>query len=156
MTTIRLDNDLTTQVTNYYIEIYSARIVEQMQKSVTKINIPKDQGEWINGPEPVAQDFLEIDRKFTITGFITLDSNKTSIYGASPSVAAYVVKDAMIDMMEKGGVLQLWIGTTGDGYASDRTYNVVVDRINFTEDAEDSALPEVYSIQMECTVGENL
>jgi hypothetical protein len=158
MTTVRLDNGLTSQATKYYIKIYAVSIEDALNKKVIKINIPKAKSVppaitgWTAGPERISIDLLDIDRKFVIKGKIDLSSNKTNLWADSDLANALLVKERIITMVEKGGVLRLTVGTTDDGYDSTRTYLVAIDQVIFTEVSADTLVASSYDITLEGSV----
>lgn len=152
MTSVLLDNraGTSTQASKHYIRLPTVSISARLGKNLTKYNDPRTAVD--AGAETRVKDLHDVERIFTITGYIDKNCEFTdTTYVTALSVAeALLTIDAITNMMKNGGVLKLTIGTTGDGYSITRATDVHITSFTWTEESKDEAVCSCYSFTLEC------
>lgn len=134
MTTLQLTKtmDIGAGSTSYTVEILGAKVEEVLTKEVINWADPIPQPDWTDGPSATqpgrqAIDLLNINRVFSITGFIDAKScdnfpDPGSGVNRTP-ISASEVRDVLVNMMRAGGTSYFKYGVpadttglSGDGY----------------------------------------
>lgn len=121
MTTIRLDNGSTSQVNKFYIQFEGTSIKGVIEKTNMPISISKTPSKWIEGPDKINLDLLNINNTYIIQGIIDEKTNKTAGWADADLNDARQVIDRIEYMITHGGVLKLTLGLSADGYTADPT-----------------------------------
>jgi hypothetical protein len=129
MTTVILTNeDNDVQTTKYYVKIYTTKIETDLTPTIAStLERPKSSANW--GSASITQfiDLQQRGKTITVYGYIDKYSDRKSdwtakTYTDTPTSNtdlahdAGVVKQMIESMYDKGGSINLYVGTAADGY----------------------------------------
>lgn len=139
MTTIQLKKTMNMGAgdVEYVITIENTTVEETITKELISFPLPKDS--WCkptaNSPYRMAVDLVSLNRVFSITGWIDVESTDSVPFGASDHTPWSVqeVRDLLVNMVRYGGVLYFHYGIQTDVDGSYRdSYEPQNDDIYFT------------------------
>lgn len=141
MTTIQLKKNMNlgAGAINYVITMENTQVEETITKELLSFPMPKAPADWgkptATCPERRAIDLVSLNRVFTITGWIDVESCDSVPFGVSDHTPWSVqeVRDLLVNMVRYGGVLYFHYGIQSDVDGSHRdSYEPQDDDIYFT------------------------
>ena len=132
-----------TQVT-----IFTTKIEEILQKTITKITPPVSSANWVDdgsgAKDTKIVDLLRIESKFSVDGWLVTSHGS----GDTNSDVATKRTDLINKMFKAGGVIVMaWQGTN---------YNIMIDKLQVTQDPEDEDTVTKMKVKFTAIVGENI